>query len=492
MVTMTAVDLGAQSGRVAVGRFDGTRIDVEVVHRFPNVPVELHGRLCWDILGLYREVLDGIRAGGRVDSIGVDSWAVDFGLLDRSGNLVANPVHYRDRRRAGALDQVLAQIPARALYERTGIQILPINTIYELAAMSAEHDPALASAETLLMIPDLVHYWLAGAGVGEWTNATTTQCLDARSGAWDGELLQRVGVSPALMPELVAPGTALGDLAADVARQTGVGSPTVVAVGTHDTASAVAAVPFRDSASVFISAGTWSLVGCELEAALITDATFAANLTNEGGVGGMVRLLRNVTGLWLLHECRRAWAEAGRTFAFEELIALAEDAAPLRSLIDPDDGRFATSGDMPARIREFCTDTRQPEPIDPGAVTRCILESLSLKHADAVAQLAAATGTRPAEIHVVGGGARNDLLCRWTAEASGLPVLVGPEEATLLGNLLVQAICLGEIGSIADARDVVRASFAPGVHEPTASDAWQAARGRFSEIVAAATSEVVA
>lgn len=483
MSTMAAVDLGAQSGRVAVGRFDGERLDVTEVHRFANEPVQLRGTLHWDILGLYREVLAGLRAaaaeGGRIDSIGVDSWAVDFGLLDRRGRLIGNPVHYRDQRRAAALKPVLARVPARELYERTGIQILPINTVYELAAMAAEGDPALEQAETLLMIPDLLHYWLAGARVGEWTNATSTQCLDARSGGWTDDLLDRLGIPSRMLPEVVDPGTRLGPLAADVA---GIGTPAVVAVGTHDTASAVAAVPFRSASSAYISAGTWSLVGVELGEPLITDESFAANLTNEGGVGGTFRLLRNVTGLWLLHECRRTWANAGQKHTFDELVALAEGAPALRSLIDPDDPSFASPGDMPARIRAFCAATGQPQPEDAAAITRCVFESLALKHAQAVDVLGAVTGVPPTEIHIVGGGARNGLLCRWTAAAAGLPVLAGPEEATLVGNLLVQAIALGEIGSVAEAREVVRRSFAPAVHEPEISSAWQEARHRLAEL----------
>jgi rhamnulokinase len=497
MTTMAAIDLGAQSGRVAVGRLDGERLEVEVVHRFANEPVRLGDTLNWDILSLYREALVGLRAAaatGSVDSIGVDSWGVDFGLVDRHGRLVGNPVHYRDARRAAAFGPTLDRVPARELYERTGIQLLPINTLYELAALATESDPALAAAETLLMIPDLMHLWLAGTRVGEWTNATSTQCLDARTATWAGDVLARLGIPDRLLPELVQAGTALGSLRPDVAADTGIGRAAIVAVATHDTASAVAAIPFREPGSAYISAGTWSLVGVELHEPLITDETFAANLTNEGGIERSFRLLRNVTGLWLLHECRRTWANAGQHYEFEELIRLAETAPALRSLVDPNHSSFASPGDMPARIRTFCAETGQPEPQDPQSITRCILESLALKHAEAIDVLGALTGTPPPEVHIVGGGARNDLLCSWTAAATGLPVLVGPEEATLLGNLLVQAIALGEIGSIAEAREIVLASFTPVVHEPETSNAWHEARHRFSELSAAArpSLEVVA
>jgi rhamnulokinase len=494
MATLVAVDLGAQSGRVAVGRFDGERLGVTEVHRFPNVPVRTRGTLNWDILRVYNDVLDGLRAAAReagdVDSVAVDSWAVDFALIDSKGRLVQNPVHYRDARRAGAMEGVLARVPAREFYERTGIQLMPINTVFELGAMAAETDPALDAAETLLLIPDLVHYWLCGATSTEFTNATTTQCFDPRAGGWATDLLDRLDVPTRLLPEVVRPGTRLARLSAAVAEETRLGDAEVVAVATHDTGSAVAAVPFRQPGSVFISAGTWSLVGLEVQAPVITDAAFAANLTNEGGVGGTFRLLRNVAGLWLIHECRRVWALDGLQYSFDQLVALAKDAPALQSFIDPNDPAFADPGDMPARVRAFCAHTGQIEPGDPGAVVRCILESLALKHAETVDALAFVTGASPRETHVVGGGARNELLCRWTADATGRPVVAGPEEATLLGNLLVQAMSLGEIASLAEGREVIRASVVPTVYEPQESATWHEARERFAETVALPTLEL--
>ena len=409
---------------------------------------------------------------------------VDFGLIDRSGRLLANPVHYRDGRRARAMDAVLERVPPRELYERTGIQLMPINTVFELGAMAADGDAALAVADTLLFIPDLLHHWLCGARTSEYTNVTTSQCYDSRSGAWATDLLERLGVPPRVLPEVVEPGTRLAPLARGVAEETGLGDAQVVAVATHDTGSAVAAVPFRFDGSVFISSGTWSLVGLEVREPVITDASFAANLTNEGGVDGTFRLLRNVTGLWLVEECRRAWALGGSEYSLDQLIALAKAAPAFRSFIEPNEPAFAQPGDMPARVRAFCAHTDQPEPAEPGAVVRCILESLALKHAQTIDLLAAVSGVAPREIHVVGGGARNELLCRWTANAAGLPVVAGPEEATLLGNLLVQAMSLGEIGSLAEARDVVRSSFAPPTYEPQGDAGWQEARERFGHAVA--------
>jgi rhamnulokinase len=494
MGTFAAVDLGAQSGRVAVGRFDGERLSVSEVHRFPNVPVRTRGTLSWDILRLYGDVLDGLRAAareaGRVDSVAVDSWAVDFGLLDASDRLLRNPVHYRDSRRAGAVEPVLAEVPARELYERTGIQLIPINTIFELAALAAEGDPALAAADTLLMIPDLLHNWLCGARSTEFTNATTTQCFDPVAGGWAADVLERLGVPARIMPPVVQPGTTLARLSDEVAGETGLGGAQVVAAATHDTASAVAAIPFRESGSAFVSAGTWSLVGTEVRRPVVGDASFAANLTNEGGVAGTFRLLRNVTGLWLLHECRRVWALEGHEHSFDQLVALAKEAPAFRSFIEPNDPVFAEQGDMPSRVRAYCAHTGQPEPVEPGGVVRCILESLALKHAQTIDVLASVTGSAAAEIHLVGGGARNELLCRWTANAAGTPVLAGPEEATLLGNLLVQALSAGEIASIEEGREVVRSSFAPLTYEPQDGAAWQEARERFAKAVALPTLEV--
>jgi rhamnulokinase len=494
MATLAAVDLGAQSGRVAVGTVGGERLEVKEVHRFPNVPVRTLGTLNWDILRIYQDVLDGLRAAareaGRIDAVAVDSWAIDFGLIDGKGRLLQNPAHYRDGRRARAVETVLARVPARELYERTGIQLVPINTVFELAAMALDVDPALTAAETLLLVPDLMHYWLCGVRTSEMTNATTTQCFDPRSGTWADDLLDRLDVPTRLLPDVVEPGSILSRVGRDVADDTRIGDAAVIAVATHDTASAVAAVPFRARGSAFVSAGTWSLIGVEVDDPVISDASFAANLTNEGGVAGTFRLLRNVAGLWLIHECRRSWALEGHDYSFDQLVALARQAPALRSFIEPNDPVFVEPGDMPARVRAFCAHTGQAEPVEPGTVVRCILESLALKHAETVELLGSVTGRPPSEIHVVGGGARNELLCEWTADASGLPVYAGPQEATLLGNLLVQAISLGEVASLAEMREIVAASVTLVTHEPHQTSAWREARERFAAAVALPTLEV--
>jgi rhamnulokinase len=487
MATMAAVDLGAQSGRVAVGQFDGETLTLTETHRFANVPRNAGGSLRWDVTDLYRNVLDGLRAAARdatVDSVAVDSWGVDFGLVDSEDRLLEDPVHYRDPRRARAFRTAFDRVPERELYDRTGIQLLPINTIFELVAMVAENNPALAAADRLLLIPDLFHHWLCGSRSTEFTNATTTQCFDPVAGGWVDDLLARLDIPLDVFPEVVAPGTALGAVTAATAEQTGLGNATVVAAATHDTGSAVAAAPFARPGSIFLSVGTWSLVGVELHEPLINDETFDANLTNEGGVAGTTRLLRNITGLWQLHECRRTWAQQGQELSFEELVELARSAAPFGPFIDPNADLFLEPGNMPERIADYCAATGQRRPLDAGETVRCVLESLALKHAETVDMLRRIAGVEPNELYVLGGGARNELLCQWTADAADLPVLAGPEEATLLGNLLTQAMALGEVGSIDEARAIVRISFAPTTYEPRYDDAWAGARDRFAALVA--------
>jgi rhamnulokinase len=476
MPAFAAVDLGAQSGRVAVGRFDGERLTIDEVHRFPNVPVRVRGTLHWDVLRLYGDVLDGLRAAAsktEICSVAVDSWGVDFGLLDRAGRLVQNPVHYRDSRRGAAVDAVYARVGARRLYDRTGIQLLPINTIFELAAMAAEPDPVLAAADRLLLIPDIFHHWLCGSITTEFTNATTTQCYDGRARAWAVDLLELLDVPTRLLPDVVDPGTLLGPV---MDEASGVAGAAVVAAATHDTGSAVAGAPLAGERSAFLSVGTWSLVGVESRAPVLGDAAFLGNVTNEGGVDRTFRVLRNITGLWLLEECRRHWGS--RTV--DELVAAALNEPALRSFVDPNDPAFAPPGDMPTRIVEYCDRTAQPRPESEGAIVRCILESLALKHAETVELLARVSGRSLEELYVVGGGAKNQLLCEWTADATERPVHAGPAEATLVGNLLVQAIAVGELGSLADAREVVRRSFIPVEHEPVAGSAWREARERFA------------
>lgn len=411
-----AVDLGASSGRVLVGNPDG----LEEAHRFPNRAVEVQGTLYWDILALYREILEGLRRAGPVDALGIDSWAVDYGLLDAEGRLLGNPVHYRDSRTEKVIADVHHRVPPAELYAATGIQHLPFNTIYQLAA-----DPRAAQAAHALLIPDLLGYWLTGELGTELTNASTTALLDPGTGRWATEIAERAGVHIGLFPPLRRPGEHAGTLP---------GGTPLYAVGSHDTASAVAAVPATDENFAYISSGTWSLVGVELTAPVRTEASRAANFTNEIGVDGTIRFLRNVAGLWLLQECQREWEITDVT----ALVAAAANL-PRTSIVDVDDPRFLPPGDMPARIAAACRERDQPVPRTPPEFTRCILDSLAGAYRRALEAAARLSGKRIDVVHVVGGGSRNELLCQLTADACGVPVVAGPAEATALGNMLVQA-----------------------------------------------------
>ena len=482
---MVAVDLGAESGRAVVGTFDGERLALEDVHRFPNVPVTLAGTLHWDFLRLFGDVIAGLRraaAGGPVASVGVDTWGVDFGLLDARGRLLANPVHYRDRRTEGMPDLAFAVVPRDEIYAATGIQFMPINTLCQLSSMVRAGDPLLVQADRLLMMADLFHHFLAGSAVAEYTNASTSQCLDPITRDWARSLLERFGIPTGILPPVVAPGTVLGPVRADVADETGLRDTRVVAPGSHDTASAVVGAPLDGPTTAFLSSGTWSLIGLEVPAPVITAVSLAANLTNEGGVGGTVRLLRNVVGLWLVQESRRALWPAGDAPSYEDLAALAETAPAFTAFIDPDDERFLRPGNLPARVRAFCAETGQPVPGDDGTLVRVLLESLALRYAVAVDELARASGHSVEAIQVVGGGSNNRLLCRLTASATGLPVRAGPVEATASGNLCVQAIAAGELASIAEARELVARSFPVTTYEPSGD--WAEARARFTDVAA--------
>ena len=482
---MVALDLGAESGRAVVGTFDGDRLAIEDAHRFPNVPVALAGTLHWDFLRLFGEVTNGLRkvaAAGPVASVGVDTWGVDFGLLDARGRLLANPVHYRDARTEGILDDAFAIVPRPEIYAATGIQLMPINTLFQLYAMARTGDPLLAQADRLLMMADLFHHFLAGTAVAEYTLASTSQCLDPVARDWARPLVERFGIPLRILPPVVAPGTVLGPVRGDLAAATGLDGTRVVTPGSHDTASAVVGTPLAESSTAFLSSGTWSLLGLEVPGPVVTEAALAANLTNEGGVGGTVRLLRNVVGLWLVQESRRALWPADDPPSYEAIVALAEAAPASTAFIDPDDDRFLRPGDVPGRVREFCAETGQPVPEGAGTLIRVILESLALRYAAAIDELERVGGRPVTSIQVVGGGSNNRLLCHLTAGATGLPVRAGPVEAAAIGNVAVQAIAAGELADVAEARALVARSFPLREYEPTGD--WTEVRARFASIVA--------
>ncbi len=478
---VAAADLGASSGRVMTGRTGPGLLELREVHRFPNTPVRAGGTLYWDILGLYREVTEGLAAaaaGAELASVGIDSWGVDYGLLDSGGALLGNPVHYRDARTDGAVERVLAAVPAAELYQVTGIQQLPINTLCQLVA--AAGTPQLAEASTLLLIPDLLGYWLTGSAGAEITNASTTQLLDVRARTWATSLLDRAGIPPGLFPPLRGPGEVIGEVLPDAATAGLPPGLPVIAVGSHDTASAVTSVPARGGSFAYICCGTWSLVGMELDGPVLTEASRLANFTNEAGIDGTVRYLRNVAGLWLLQESLRSWlaADQGREAAgLDSLLAAAAREHELRWVIDADDPALLAPGDMPSRIAAACEAAGRPAPASRAQTVRCIMDSLALAHRRAVITVQQLSGRHADTVHLVGGGARNALLCQLTADACGLPVVAGPVEASAVGNILVQARALGTAPADLDGmRELVRGTQPLRRFEPAGPNRrWEAA-----------------
>ncbi|WP_460400234.1 rhamnulokinase [Actinophytocola sediminis] len=471
---LAAVDLGASSGRVMLGEVDRDSVVLREIHRFDNGPVEVGGTLHWDVLGIYREVLAGLRAAGPLDGVGIDSWAVDYGLLDADGVLLGNPVCYRDSRTDGVADALRTVVPATEQYAVTGLRELPFNTVYQLVS---ELDSArLRAAATMLLIPDLLGYWLTGERGTERTNASTTGLYDATRGEWATGLARRVGVPTGLLAPLRSAGEVLGPTTPAVTAQLGF-TVSVVSVGSHDTASAVVGVPAaREVPFAFISSGTWSLVGVELPAPVLTEPARAAGLSNESGVDGTTRLLRNVTGLWVLTESVRGWDSV----SLADALAAAAGAPAFGSLVDIDDPVFLPPGDMPARIAAACRATGQRPPTGVAEITRCVLESLALAYRRAIRRLGEVTGQRAEVIHLIGGGAHNEPLCQLTADACGLPVVAGPVEATALGNVLVQARALGaELPDRWAMRALVAHAFPTRTYRPgPAATTWDDAEAR--------------
>ena len=486
-----ALDLGASSGRVLAGRWDGARFGLEELHRFPNGPVEVLGRLYWDVLHIWSEIKAGLcrytaASSQPLSGIGADTWGVDFALLDRRGQLLGNPFHYRDSRTDGMLEKAFQRVPRPHLYQQTGNQFMQLNTLYQLLSMALADDPLLEAAQTLLMMPDLFHYWLAGTKAVEYTIASTSQMLDARQRRWATDLLAELDIPSHFLPDILPPGTLLGDLRPEVCAEAGLqqGVP-VIATGSHDTADAIAAIPDLDERSLYISSGTWSLMGVEVREPIINDQAMEMNFTNEGGVGDSITFLKNIPGLWLLQESRRQWGREGQAYEWGELLALAESAAPFLALVEPDAPDFLSPGDMPASIRAYCRGTGQPTPESAGAVVRACLESLALKTRQVLGDLETVTGRRLEVIRMVGGGSQNGLLCQFTADACGRPVIAGPVEATALGNIMVQALATGHLASLADGRRAIAASIERRSYEPHPSPAWDEAYARFMGLIQA-------
>ncbi|MBR3893730.1 MAG: rhamnulokinase [Clostridia bacterium] len=481
---MLAIDLGASSGRGIVGCFDGEKITLRENHRFSNDPVIVNGRMYWDILRIFHEIKQSITKtvleGDDVSTIGIDTWGVDYALLDKNGRMLANPVHYRDTRTDGIIEEVAKSLPLSELYAKCGLQCIKFNTIFQLAADKADDPEIFERADRMLNIPDLLNYFLTGNKANEYTILSTGGFLDAVTRDYAFELTDKLGIPRSLFGKVVKPGNRVGKLLPQVLEETGKTDAEVINVASHDTASAVLAVPTQEDDFIFISSGTWSLMGTELKQPLINDLSEKLNFANEGGVDGTIRFLKNIMGLWLIQESRRQWRREGNEYSFAQMETWAKESRPFRSFINPDDASFATPGNMPERIREYCRRTGQPVPETVGEVVRCIYESLALKYRYTVESINRLMGKDAKVIHVVGGGTKDKFLSQMTADACGIPVAAGPEEATAVGNLMMQAIACGAVADVKEARRIIAASFELKKYEPTPErTAWDEAYARF-------------
>ncbi len=484
-----AVDLGAESGRTIVGSLDDKKLTLTETYRFPNGPVRLPDGLHWDVLRLWSEIKAGIgmsaaKVDGGLDSIGLDTWGVDFALLDRQGALLFNPFHYRDERTDGMLEEAFQRMPRADIFSNTGIQFMQINTLYQLLAMSLAKSPLFEIAKTFVTIPDLFNYWLSGEITNEFTNATTTQCFDPRKRDWATPVLDAMNIPSNLFRPVTEPGTVIAGVLPRLAEEVGVGEAPVVAPACHDTGSSVVAVPARSQDFAWISSGTWSILGAEVHEPCVNDKALEYNFTNEGGVFGTWRLSKNIMGLWIIQECKRTWAHQGEDLSYDEVTRLAAEAKPFLAVIDPDDDRFLHPGDVPSRIQKFCAEANQHVPQTKGQILRIALESIALKYRLVLERLEKLIGRRLDPIHIIGGGTKNRLLNQFTADATNRVVVTGPVEATAIGNILMQAIGMKHLGSLAEAREVVRASFKPEIYEPKNTEDWEQAYSRFQKVMA--------
>ena len=477
-----ACDLGAESGRLILGTLAGGKLSLEEIHRIPNTPVQTDGSLRWDIPKLFAELRVGLKKAGQrnipIAGISTDSWGVDYLLFDGRGELIAPTFHYRDPRTARGVEKICSLVPWEQVFAETGIQFMAINTLYQLAAESPER---IARAEKLLLVGDGVNFLLSGVARSEISLVSTSQLYNPHTKTWSQPLLEAISVPAKMLPPIVPSGTRLGKLKPELARESGLTGLEVIATCSHDTGAAVAAVPAKGDDWAYLSSGTWSLMGVELPTPILSDACRELNFTNEIGYGGTTRLLKNIVGLWIVQECRREWARAGNEFDYARLTQLAADAPPFVSLINPADPRFLSPGDMPEKIAAFCRETGQPVPANPGATIRCVLESLALLYRRTLRQIEKLTGKKITRLHIVGGGSRNELLNQFAANSLQLPVLAGPVEATATGNILIQAITLGDLPSLTAARAVVEKSFDLVEFRPRDATEWNQAYARLEK-----------
>ena len=484
-----AFDFGASSGRAMLAKFDGNKIELEEKHRFSNDPVNINGSLYWDVLRLFYEIKQGIlncvhTGDGDIDSIGIDTWGVDYGLLDKNDKLLSNPYHYRDTRTDGMYEKAFGIVPKEEIFKETGIAFNWFNTLYQLLSSKLSDDVSLKEAKTMLFMPDLFNFFLTGKKRTEYTVASTSQMFDSQKYDWAREMLDKFGINPDLLPEMVYPGEIIGTIKPELAEELGIKEVPVVAVASHDTGSAVASVPVTDNKDfVYISSGTWSLMGVELDKPNVSDEALKYNFTNEGGVNKSIRFLKNIMGLWLIQESRRQWQREGTLLSFDELEREAREATPFRSLIDPDYSAFETPGNMPERIRKYCEMTNQPVPETTGAVIRTIAESLAFKYRQVVEGMEEVTGKKYSVINIVGGGIKDKMICQFTANATNRVVNAGPVEATSIGNVIVQGIALGAIKDLNEGRKAVQNSFDIAEYTPEDPDAWNEAYKKWQDII---------
>lgn len=482
-----AFDFGASGGRAMCGTFDGEKITIEELHRFSNDPVILNGTMYWDVLRLFFEIKQGLikaKKCGHIESIGIDTWGVDFGLIDSEGRLLENPVHYRDARTEGMLEESFHLIDKKRFYEITGNQFMEINTAFQLLYLLKNRKDLLERADKMLLMPDLFNYFLTGEKKAEYSIASTTQLLDAKEGKWSDEVISALGLPKEIFPEIVPTGTKIGQLSEEICGELGLDRIDVIAAAGHDTQAAMVAVPASEDDFIFLSCGTWSLLGTELETPIINEKSEFYNITNEGGYGRKTSFLKNIIGLWCIQESRRQWIREGQEYGFGELEKMAAASEPLKCFIDPDAPEFTPAGNIPERIREYCRRTGQAVPETIGEVVRCINESLAMKYRQVVEEIKDCTGKDYQTIYIVGGGTQSALLCQFTANACGCRVSAGPVEATVLGNVALQLMATGEIGSLKEARKIVRRSQDIKIYEPCEKEKWDEAYERFCRVTA--------
>jgi rhamnulokinase len=480
-----AFDFGAESGRAIIGTLENQKISLKEIHRFPTGMLPVHNHYKWNVYRLYEEILHGIQICVKNEkiqpsSIGIDTWGVDYGLFDREGNLMDIPFCYRDSRTDGAMEEFFKRIPRERVYELTGIQFMQLNTIYQLYSQVRDQSEQPGRAKTLLFMPDIFNYLLTGKQQTEFTFATTSQLFNPVLNDWDPEIFEALGIPLSIMQKIVQPGSKVGELQKAVALKTGAGKIPVVAVASHDTGSAIAAIPAEGSNWAYISSGTWSLMGIESKMPLISPRTLEFNLTNEGGVEHTFRVLKNIMGLWLLQQCKVSWA--AKDFTYPQLVELAGKAKPFAAILDPDAAEFLNPSDMPEAIRNFCSKTGQAVPADEGSMVRIILESLALKYALTLRQLKEISPVPLEKIYIIGGGVNNSMLCQYTANACDMPVVTGPAEGTALGNILVQAMAMGQLSSLQEIRQVVKNSFSSVVYQPENTAEWKDALYKYEQI----------